>query len=189
MKRLSTYFVLAALLSSCGQLNKGIDSIPVATPMDGVKLLSPSITKADDPGAMTQASYAIGTSSRLLMRLENFLCKVDEVSIGTTNLVTVKITLNSASDAARAQASLQVCPILKNWMMLATWARAYPMAGDGRWSQAGGDYDSDACIAVKAITGKEISFDSTPWFLNYVRGRRINYGLILISSDPSAIVI
>jgi hypothetical protein len=190
MKRLVSLTVLAFIVSACGQLTGGTNSpYSVATPFDGVKLVSSSITNAEDPLSMTQATYPISSTSRLLIRLEDFLAKVDEVSLASGNNVSTIITVENVADAAAAHAHFQVCPISKNWMMLATWRRAYPMGSDGTWNQAGGDYDASACIAVTSVSGSDINFTVTPWFVNYVRGRSLNYGLVMISDSATAIVI
>jgi hypothetical protein len=82
-----------------------------------------------------------------------------------------------------AVASIKACPLKRNWMMAATWKRAHPFSRQGRWSSEGGDYDPAECVAATATQGDFAAFDVTPWFVNYVRGRRQNYGLILIH-DP-----
>jgi len=189
MKRLVSYAIVASILGGCGQLGGTPTPYPLDTPFDGVKLVSTSITDAQDPRTMTQETYAISSTSRLLIRLEDFLQKMDSVSLANNAPVSVILTLDQASGAALAQANFQVCPLLKNWMMLATWRRAYPMGSDGNWSQAGGDYEPSACISVKSVTGTDVTFDVTPWFVNYIKGRSLNYGLVLISNTATSITI
>jgi hypothetical protein len=195
MKRLAL-LTLATLLTACGPLGP---SAPTNTemPMDGVKLLSTSITDSQDPRSMTQATYPISVNSRLLVRLEDFLEKVDQVSLASGNGVSVVITLSDVADAGAAGSHFKVCPVLKNWMMLATWNHAYPMGSDGNWAQAGGDFELSACIAVTSVntTGNtsgnwtDVTFDVTPWFVNYVKGRSLNYGLVLISDQVAPITV
>ena len=177
------------MMAGCADLTKGDNSYSLDTPFDGVKLVATSISDAQDPRTMVQDQYAISSSSRLLIRLENFLSKVDHVSLASGAPVLAIVTVESASDAAAAQANFQVCPLLKNWMMLATWNRAYPMGSDGHWGQPGGDYDSSACMSVASVSGSDITFTVTPWFVNYIKGRNENYGLVLISSSGTPILI
>jgi hypothetical protein len=190
MKRLVSYALMAVIFTACGVANQsGITHLQ--TPMDGVKLLSASITDPNDPRSMMQNQYPIASNSRLLIRLENLLEKVGEISLIDGDKVTVEITLLNAADAAAAKTSFQVCPVLKNWMMLATWNRAYPMGSDGMWGQVGGDYDTDSCVSTPVVgtNGKDLTFDVTEWFMNYVRGRQINYGLMLFSTSSTPIQI
>lgn len=103
--------------------------------------------------------------------------------------VTVSITTDGSIDPATVQTALLLCPVLTNWMMLATWYKAYPMGNSGTWRSAGGDYDSVGCIAANAHTTNTFQFDVTPWVVSEVIGRNQNLGLILVTHSSSVINI
>ena len=178
------------LLCSCALKNASSSApAPQVYPFDGVKLVAASISDQSEPGSMTQYEYSISSSSRLLLRLESMEDKVSEVVLDASNKIGVDITLNLAADLPTALTSFQLCPVVKNWMMLATWSSAYPMGSSGNWSRPGVDYNQADCMSGTQLTTTSLTFDVSPWFVNYVKGRNQNYGLLLVSSDPQAIVI
>jgi hypothetical protein len=55
---------------------------------------------------------------------------------------------------------LELCPLEKNWIMLATWLAAHPFGPGGIWQNAGGDYADDNCISAAAgDEADELVFD------------------------------
>lgn len=179
------------LLSSCGLLKVGEGvAEPQSYSFNGVKLIRPDISKGDDARTMLQSQYSISNFSRLLLRFEDFLSKVDSISLGNGRRVNVHITVDGSSgvngsDVNQAQTDLVLCPVLTNWMMLATWYKAYPMGNSGVWKAQGGDYLSEACIAASSHVDDTLQFDVTDWVVNYAIGRHQNYGLLLISNSSS----
>ena len=177
--------------TGCALAQKGYvaEPTPQVYSLDGVKEVKTNISDASDPSTMLQLTYGISSTSHLLLRLENLSSKVDQVSLSSGNKVLIKIALNELQDLTAAQSAFQICPLSKNWMMLATWSRAYPMGSSGRWQTSGGDFDATECVSVSSTDQKTLSFDVTSWFVNEVKGRGRNYGLVLISSSGSEIVI
>ena len=176
-------------LSSC-ELSVG-KSARVAEPqtysLDGTKWISPSITDGNDPRTMNQTLYAVSPAGRLLLRFESLSSKESSISLGDGRRVYIDIALKSGENAANAEASLELCPLVKNWMMLATWNSAHPMLG-GDWASDGGDFDGSGCVrGVNQVVGgaDTLRFDVTQWLIDYVRGRQMNFGLILVSSGAN----
>jgi len=156
--------------------------------MDSVKLISPSISDANDPSCYMQDSYSISDSNRLLLRFEELSQDAPNV---VTNGQTVQftVTLENSSDSKHAATDLRLCYLTTDWMMLATWTKAHPFGGDqGSWSQPGGDYSQ--CISPSGVDSSGVaSFDVTTWFINDIQDRGTNDGFILMASDIHPIVI
>jgi|GEM_PF-6188305 len=163
--------------------------------INGVKWVNPSVTDPRDSVAWGKPEYEIGPTSRLLMRLEDMVSKNDSIVTAPDKPITVRIYLPSIwaptgalPDAEAAASVMQVCPITKNWMMHATWYRAFPHSEAGDWTMPGGDFDT-ACSKnpkVERDTMRSLvylKFDVTQWFLDYPRGRGIDYGLVLRSDQ------
>lgn len=148
---------------------------------DAVKQIAPSITADDDGSAMLQSTYTISPSNHLLMRLETMDEKISNLVLSDTNPLKVKITVLNSADTSAAQSALRLCPITRNWMMLATWTRAHPFNSAGVWSAPGGDYQNSDCVSATVASESVIEFKMNNWINNDVRGRGLNYGVILIS--------
>jgi hypothetical protein len=73
-------------------------------------------------------------------------------------------------------------------MMLATWDAAHPFAGSGRWAAPGGDFDPAGCQPASQVNGQSLLFDVTQWFIDFPRGRGVNYGLIMVAIAPVTIL-
>lgn len=154
--------------------------------IDGVKLIYPSMAKPDASDSFAQATYQIDANRRLLLRFESFSRKASEVVLTEKEGVEIQVGLLAGQDPTQAVASLKLCPILKNWMMLATWDAAHPFHSSGRWSKPGGDYDVSECMSAQAkpkegATVIPLVFNVTSWFRNTVRGRGQDLGLVLIA--------
>lgn len=215
-----TLLAIAVLLNACGPLTAGglTGSDPgkeTIYALDGVKMISTSVTTSDDSRTYGQRTYTISPTDRLLMRFES----LSSASLKILSDKPVRIRVFAASDADLTQAmtSLRVCPILKNWMMGATWDTAHPFKGGG-WTP-GGEIELDDCVApetevtatnppsaspapatgsgapTSAFAGSPcmdpgaICFDVSAWYNNYVVQRSMNYGVALISYDGKAVRI
>lgn len=188
LRKLLIVAPIILLVTACGLLNtKNLPPEKQSFSFNGVKLIQPGIFDGGTSTTMQQPAYDISDQSRLLLRFEDFLSKIDTVSIN--NKVKVELTLASLTDVNAAKTNFILCPVLTNWMMLATWYKAYPMGTSGVWQSQGGDFDHDTCVTVSAVTDQTLQFDVTDWVLNYVLGRHLNYGLILYSKSPSLIQI
>lgn len=195
MTLFGTFFTLSGCVAT---LSNDPTSAPAPEPqtysLNGVKLISPEIADPNSPATYKQASYTIDSSHRLLLRFEDLSSKANSISLSSGRTVSLTITLPSLATTQDATQALELCPVTKNWMMLATWSRAHPMP-TGEWSKDGGDFDSSTCVRATApsmpagSTVQTLSFDVTSWVVNYVKGRNENYGLILMSSNGANIPI
>ncbi len=194
LKPLLSVSLSALLLNACALEKSGSGKaiyvpVPQTYLFDGVKQVSSAVQDGADPKSMTQFRYSISTNSRLLLRLEGFASKVSEVSQAAGDKVTVDVYLAKSADAVNAQSAFLLCPVLHNWMMLATWSKAYPMGSSGTWQRAGVDYEDNECVQASAPIGVKLNFDVTTWFANDVKLRNMNYGLVLISTQSNSIAV
>jgi hypothetical protein len=151
--------------------------------LNGVKLISPEIGSPYDPGTVSQAQYALSDRRRLLLRFEELTQQSSGILISENRKLEAQVTLGSDGEAADAETALLLCPVTRNWMMLATWERAHPFSDDGRWENAGGDYEASGCVKPHRREKRAVWFDVSQWFLDYPRGRGINYGFILVAAQ------
>lgn len=150
--------------------------------IDGIKLITPSITAGDDASSFGQPEYTLATDRRLLLRFESLRSHIDAVRLDGGRKVELRLTL------ARGQASaLTVCPLLRSWMMLATWQRAHPIGRAGEWDRDGGDMDESGCV-TGVVSGQNVLFNLTGWFVDYVRGRGVNHGVVVLASEAVTVV-
>lgn len=180
-------FILALpLLGGCNLVSSSASGSVVVDDkeysFDAVKLISPSITSEDDADSFQQSRYRVGPNARLLFRLEEMLTAISSAVVSDEHPIEVVMWVADVAQAGAAQGALRLCPLQKNWMMLATWQRAYPFARDGVWSVPGGDYSELDCMPVTTVTGTQIRFNVNSWVQNEVRGRSVNQGLVLVST-------
>jgi hypothetical protein len=183
-------FFFSVLLTACALEDLRGTASPQLYSMDGVKLVGDGIEDMQDPATFGQASYPISPSRHLLLRFESFRDKWDSIDTSPGKKVQVQLAVLDSGQLGSAVNSLRLCPVTRNWMMLATWRLAHPFGQDGKWAQLGGDYDGAGCVQgmlPSTPDGKSILFDMTQWFTNYPRARGLNYGLILISDSPTAV--
>ena len=183
------YLVSVFIISGCAELKSSVAPQPKTYSLDGVKSISSNQPDGTDPSTMLQTSYSVSSQSRILLRLEDLLSKVTSVSLASGNTINVDVFVNNTSDGPAAQTAFSLCPLTKNWMMLATWFKAYPMGSTGIWQASGGDFDSSGCMKPVTLSGTQVTFDVKTWFVNYVQGRGVNNGLVLISSSTSPLVV
>lgn len=185
---------------------------PVTKGIDAVKLISPGL-KRNSGTTMQQKTYPISSSHRLLLRMST----LDGNNMLLEQPVIIKVELKNLEQKNLAKEQLLLCPILRNWMMRATWSKAHPYKG-GEWSA--GDLAEDECILSKeivdidppkkkdpkdedrdgeddsetseqALCSKEeaLCFDVRDWISTYVKERNMNYGMALISKGQQIITI
>lgn len=184
-------------LLACGKLGPDPDSsVEQNYSFDGVKLITPTITKSNDPQAYSRNQYTISPTSRLLMRFEDLGSHSNDIRIGTDRRVRVQIAVVNIADIVIARETLKLCPLVNQWMMLATWNLRHPFGQDGKWSAEGSDFDPAGCVSPVTVdnnlTKRDtvspiLTFDMTDWFVNYARGRNQNYGLVLIAEKSVTI--
>ncbi len=186
--RTSGLILLSALIQACGPI-VALEPKVHEYSMDGVKLLSADVSRGDDPRLSAQAEYTISPRHHLMLRLQEVNQRKDSIRVSDLERVELKLHLTRTLDPSTSQdefdttirPSIQVCPITKSWMMLATWNYAHPFSKDGTWSQGGGDYDPNGCVHALRLEGQNLIFDVTRWFIDYPRGRGANYGLVVIA--------
>jgi hypothetical protein len=188
-----TWTIVLALLCgapACAPLSQEEGQpIPQVRSLDGVKLIDTGITDGYDKATYVQDQYSLRPGeSRLLLRFNSLNSKVDQIRVDGNNKVELDVSLKGGQDANIVKAALEVCPVSKNWMMLATWENAAPFGDSGRWLSSGGDYESAGCVRAFDASSTTLKFDVTQWFINYLQGRRVNFGLILISDRPVVIL-
>lgn len=191
MMKYSCGFIFGVILfSGCAPLGGGgakEKSYVESYSLEGIKLISPSIHLGDDTTAFRQSVYEVGPERRLLMRFEKLADHVENIDTREGKKVMLEMSVQDVTQVPLAERSLRVCPISRNWMMLATWNRAH-LFTNGTWTNAGGDYDSDGCVGISIVRDAEtpekvVHFDVTNWYLNFPKGKSENFGLILIAFD------
>ena len=187
------------LLSACGPLKFDTAGPATATPVqttkaiDGVKYIAKSISRGDDARTYGQHAYTIDADSRVLLRFESLTAA--ESKIRSDKPILIRIFTADANDQARAVAILRACPIVKDWMMAATWTAGHPFKG-GAWTD-GAALESEDCVQpapTGSIAGDcsaafAVCFDVSAWYKAYAIERGINFGHALISASGEPISI
>lgn len=187
--------------ASFGDPSKKEETLVVRSASDEVKLISADIRKPDDERSLKATVYPLDARNRLLLRLSSL--KPASLQILDQQPLLLKLEFKSPDLALAARPSLRICPLTKNWMMLATWSKAHPYKG-GAWTRAGGDFEDTACLDALPANHASISadaeasfcqgetrlcFDLKPWFEAYVKERRTDFGLILINDGATPLWI
>ncbi len=202
--------LLSLGLASCSEwISDDFTETKVEFSFDIVKGIAEDRNSLNSDDGFEQESYKIGPKSRLIMSLSHLNDHIDDITIDEHHRVWAQVTLTQAESREGAMKSMRLCPISRSWMMLSNWDRAHPYGRSGKWSKPGGDFIADLCqnplnvvpanTAVAATEGttdpvqqpssplsmdpKKVYFDITDWFQNYVKGRRQNFGLILLSEE------
>lgn len=188
-------------IASMGDPNNKIETQVVRAASDEVKMINAAIKKPDDSLTIRAAYYSLSSSSRLLLRLSSL--KGQMWKILDQQAMLLKLETKTAEISTRARPLLKICPLIKNWMMLATWTKAHPYR-DGAWAQSGGDFEPEACLEALPANHASIAsddeanfcqgatrlcFDLKPWFQSYVRERQVDFGLIVIAETDEPILI
>ncbi len=158
--------------------------------LDGLKLIS---EPPDTGKAFGSEAYRVASGRRLLMRFEGLATRAMGIDLSNGKRALLTLRCKPGECVEQANDALKICPVVRNWMMLATWTQAHPF-GDGNWAQPGGDYDEPSCIAPheeeaasRSNDPELLRFDITNHIIDYTQGRRTNYGWILISDDELTI--
>jgi len=173
------------LLAGCGQVSHTNEQYT----LEGVKLISEAHSDQTDPATFYQEVYTLSPGRRLLLAFEKLNQHWDKISVDEKQAMWIQVShLGNASEKKLAEESLELCPMLRNWMMRATWWVASPLE---KWTAAGGDFETYGCIKPSTPT-KEQSFFSfsannihfmvNTWFQTHAKGRNQNYGFILLAN-------
>ena len=187
-------------LTACGDLKlhagPADESKETIMAIDGVKYISSAIGDGASHETYEQRSYRIGPEARLLMRFESLQSVAGKVQANKP--VQIRVILLEGIDAGTARSQLTICPIRRDWNMLASWQRAHPWKGGG-WTTAGGDLETEDCASAEPQEAPPATGSSAPcsdsstlcfglnsWFNNYVLQRDLNYGVALISKGEQS---
>lgn len=186
IKKFTFILLLPLTLVSCGDLSSDErENDPVyneqVRSLNGVLYI-----RNGGPSSYGQSEYTVGTQKRLLLRLENLGELSGNVVIDDTHRMMFELNVVKAADVAAAKTNLKLCPLQKNWMMLANWTHAHPFpGGSGPWITPGGDYHQAECISIAEslldATPDILKFDVSDWFTHYQQSRGSNFGWVLIS--------
>ncbi len=182
------------ILSACGPIRFGDpgEAPPakeVVLAVDGVKLIERDLLRGDDLRSYQQRRYTLHANARLLVRYEMLM----EEDLGLRDDLPVRLRLfaETADDLQIARNQMRACPITRNWMMAATWSAAHPWRG-GDWTP-GAEVDWEECVSVEAVDqpttqlcgeAQAICFNVSRWYRLWVRERKENFGLALVSEAP-----
>ncbi len=169
---------------------------PVNAAIDEEKLIIQGVESPEDPRTLDNPTYTIAPTSRLLLRFGAFLKSSDSILSEQPILLRLMI---SDTDVTAGIKNLQTCPILKNWMMYATWNLAHPRK-HGNWGTPGGDIDFADCLtalssddpALKNPEEKDfcaaknaVCYNLNNFFANFVRARNMDFGLAVINQTQA----
>lgn len=176
----------ALVLTGCGDFSFGPPHTQEAVrSLEGVKLIHPAILNSADPMAFGQPTYRLDDQTRLLLRFESLNEYASAIATGGTHRI--ELLLYPTGDLVLPE-GLRICPVAKNWMMLATWRAAHPFGGDGPWLAPGGDFHPEGCQEPVLDTGdapeEALVFDLSAWYRDYPEAREENFGWILLASNP-----
>ncbi len=191
MKKTVFIFLMLILFPSCKDLGessvvKAPFSVENSFSFDAIKLIAKEIEDGTDVNTYSQKRYLVNYDRRILMRFESLSAHEKEVDVTKPLKLVIAIT---GDDRASQIGYLTVCPIDRDWMMLATWKNAHPFGIEGKWAEEGGDYEYLGCMTgtlLKDYPDQKtctLEFDVSRWFAVYPRGKQINYGLMLLSKD------
>jgi hypothetical protein len=185
------FLIAMIILNSCGEILDVDDAdgsvfTQEIRSLDGVKLISPDIASAQDASSFQEVRYTLSPRSRLLLRLENLGDLSGEVIISESKRMHFQLSPLATQDVDGLRAGVKLCPLLKNWMMLATWNQAHPFpGGSGSWATPGGDFLESECLTAEIpsedLPRENIYFDVSDWFGYYNQSRASNFGWVLIS--------
>lgn len=197
-------------LSACAASLEGT-TVKKEYSLDGVKHIAVNVVDPYQADSLQQPTYSLATDQRLLLRFEKLNNFINQIRTGSKYRIYIGVTPLDDENSDRAIQTLRLCPLTRNWMILATWTQAVPGVGSpGDWATPGSDYDAENCVTGvltsslsknpnpqsspsptpssspdDEISANEISFDMTSWFLNNPKGRMgENYGFVLLAPQP-----
>lgn len=198
--------VVSLLLTACGdKLNFGSGSDPGTRVeyymVDGVKNIRSDVDDSLKAETYREDFYSITPESRLLLRFENLASHTGKIVVADSDQVWIRIVVSDRSNLDQALVTMRLCPMMKNWMMMATWWYAHPFSRSGNWSRQGGDYDVSACVQAVIDPGKKLPsettlmdqralyFNITRWYRDVFKGVGGNLGHILVSEGVGVVEI
>ena len=130
--------------------------------MNGTKLIVNGLVNQTEPATYDQDQYTLKTDQRLLIRFESLNDHVNDIKNSWDNSLYLMIVPTNGTDPEVLKKSVKLCPMAKNWMMLATWYKAHPFNKEGRWTNPGGDFDSTGCLTGEVQNPDGTDPDATP---------------------------
>lgn len=196
--------LMAIFFIGCGD-STGLDGSivtntkPVQLAADEIKFIARHITNPQDEASIVAEEYDINPNSKLLVRLSSL--KKSAGSILEEQPILFRLVVKEDRDQV-AQQELELCPIMTNWMMYATWSRP-GYNSKTKWKAAGGDVDSSSCMKALSKTDpklqqkeeaafcsgtKTLCYDVQPYMTAFIRSRKIDYGLAVMSANKSVLI-
>lgn len=158
--------IAARVLSGCGPMGEfGNPDHPyyiASYNMDGTKMIVNGVTDQKEPSTFDQDQYTIQKGQRLLVRFEALSTHVTDIKNSWDNQLHMRLVPTDGTDVETLRKSVKLCPVTKNWMMLATWYQAHPFNHEGKWNNPGGDFDSASCIAGEVQNPDGTNPDGSP---------------------------
>lgn len=193
MSRMLLVLALATVaLSACGPFGEELHTL-------NAKVVSIQVLDGADESTFQQDAYTVGPASRLLLRSENLM---DKTSSKVAKSARIRLYFPEVKDGSQWKNALKVCPLTRQWMMLATWTHAHPFGPPGRWARDGGDYSEAGCMkpatfvprvekpstnpdVAQEVTPASVEFDALQYMNDFVVGRSNdqNFGLIVVSTE------
>lgn len=189
---------LAVILFMVSCSNSGDDTIfphvveEKIRAIDTVKLIQENSEDGDDAAASLEEYYSLGIDARLLMRLDGMAALAENMIIDEAHRVLIQVAVpDEPQSDALGDTDLELCPLTKDWMMLATWYEPHPFGES--WEMPGGDFIASNCVSV--ITEEEMAqsgavelspgeavrfyFDISDWVTYSILPLEQNYGWVL----------
>lgn len=183
-----TYTVCTFFLVSCGlYYNQPVEREAI---LDGVKQISPSITRGEDATAFSKKQYELDSQTRLLVRFEKPLDNAEQLHTTSKTKASLQFACSDPNCNGAQPEDVGLCALERDWMMLATWTHAHPFGNSGKWTAAGGDFEEKNCVYAEEIKfpdptdthGKPLwSFAIGQWIIDRAVGHGNNFGWVLVS--------
>ena len=205
--KLAFFLMMTGTLASCGAIRIGGGSVSSSDThvtyyaIDGVKAIRPDITIGEDDRSYLQSKYDLSPSSRLLIRFESLASYSAKIYLSDGHDIWMRVVMTRPEDVDTAIRDLRLCPLTRNWVMIATWRFAHPFDKSGKWGAEGGDYDNPSCVsAIKdpgtklpdettVYDGYAVYFKVTRWYKDFVVGRSQNLGHLLMNAGSTSLTI
>jgi len=189
---LGNLFLAVFLLTGCELKFANGATATRQVSLDGVKLIAADISNSSDTTTMGQSRYKIANARRLLLRFEDLSKRAMDINVAADKKVELHTyCLDYPTCNTDAVTELKLCPVTREWMMLATWNYAHPF-GLGAWQHPGGDYDEDGCLSPiseaidpLATEPAPVKFNIKNWVVDYAQGRKKNDGWVLVPESQA----
>jgi hypothetical protein len=179
-----------------------------------IKWINSNVSRHDEPASFGQEQYQIDENSNLLIKADDLSRDNYSWNVDDKFRMIFRVYLKNKELDLSSLEKVRLCPLLKDWMIYATWKKAHPFQG-GDWSREGGDYSEDSCLYLSAYNSDTdlhaapddyvfpdpksfapdvgtrldglVQFDVTNWFLNGPYAGVLNKGFVLLSDEEQIV--